>query len=180
MAPAAATAYIALGSNLGPRGEHLAAALAGLQAVDGVRVVAVSPLFETAPVGPPPQGPYLNAAARLETDLAAGSLLVRLLEIEASRGRVREGGRDAARTLDLDLLLFADMTLDAPGLTVPHPRLHERVFVLEPLRCIASEVVHPILGESIAILADRARERHGPALEASVRRVEDPAWPSSL
>lgn len=180
MAPATVTAYMALGSNLGSRGEHLAAALAALREGEDVRVVAVSPLFETAPVGPPPQGPYLNAAARLETSLAAPVLLARLLEIEASRGRAREGVRNAARTLDLDLLLFADTKLDVPGLTLPHPRLHERAFVLEPLCCIAAEVVHPILGESIATLATHARERLGPVLEASVRRVEDPAWPSSL
>jgi 2-amino-4-hydroxy-6-hydroxymethyldihydropteridine diphosphokinase len=171
-------AYIALGSNLGERRAHLEAALAALRETAGVRVVAVSPLFETAPVGPPPQGPYLNAAVRLDTSLPAPALLARLHEIEASRGRERGDSRDMARTLDLDLLLFGAAKLDAPGLVVPHPRLHERAFVLEPLRTIAAEVVHPILGESVDALASRARERMGPDFDASIRRLEDPEWPS--
>jgi 2-amino-4-hydroxy-6-hydroxymethyldihydropteridine diphosphokinase len=179
MAPAAVIATIALGSNLGERRTHLAAALTALRETADIRVVAVSPLFETAPVGPPPQGPYLNAAARLETSLSARALLARLHEIEASRGRERGAARDLARSLDLDLLLFGEDELDVPGLVVPHPRLHERAFVLEPLRCIAAEDVHPILGETIDSLASRARESMGPAFEASVRRLEDPTWPSS-
>jgi len=179
MAPAVATAYIALGSNLGRRRAHLVAALAALRESPGVEVVAFSPLFETAPVGPPLQGPYLNAAARLETSLDAGTLLARLHEIEASRGRVRGPERNSARSLDLDLLLFGGLKQDEPGLTIPHPRLHERAFVLEPLRRIAADVVHPVLGETIEALAARVRAELGPALEASLRRVEDPAWPSS-
>jgi 2-amino-4-hydroxy-6-hydroxymethyldihydropteridine diphosphokinase len=178
MAPAAATAFIALGSNLGERRAHLAGALAALEQGAGVSVVAVSPLFETAPVGPPPQGPYLNAAARLASELDAPALLARLHAIEAAHGRERGAQRDLPRTLDLDLLLFEALCCETPGLSVPHPRLHERPFVLEPLRRIAAEVVHPGLGETIEKLAARARERAGTALEASVRRVEDPTWPS--
>lgn len=178
MAPAAVTAYIALGSNLGDRRGHLAAARAALDGTPGVAVCAVSPLFETAPVGPAPQGPYLNAAVRLETTLRAPSLLARLLEIEATRGRRRDGARHGPRTLDLDLLLFGDAELDAPELVVPHPRLHQRVFVLEPLRRIAPGVVHPILGETIEALAARAREELGPVFPAAVRPAEDPSWPS--
>lgn len=179
MAPQAATAYIALGSNLGDRRAHLTGALAALVALPGGEVVAVSPLFETAPVGPPPQGAYLNAAARLETRLDPQELLGRLHEIERAAGRVR-GERDAARTLDLDLLLFGDRKLDVPGLCVPHPRMHQRSFVLEPLRRIAAGVVHPVLGEAIETLARRARQALGVDRDTAVRRVEETAWPSSL
>jgi len=179
MAGTPVTACIALGSNLGDRRAHLAAARRALEADAELALLAVSPLFETAPVGPPPQGPYLNAAALLETSLGARALLERLHAIEGARGRVRGGQRDAARTLDLDLLLYGDEKLDAPGLTVPHPRLHERRFVLEPLACIAAERLHPVLGETVASLAARARRRSGPADAAAVRLLEDPEWPSS-
>ncbi len=147
--------YVAMGSNLGDRDAHLAAGLAALRATEGVEVVAVSPLYETDPVGPPPQGPYLNGAIELATTLAPDSLLDRLLEIEVSRGRSRGPDRNAARTLDLDLLLYGDLVIDEPGLTVPHPRLHERPFVLVPLVQIAPEAVHPVLGLTVQRLRDR-------------------------
>ncbi len=151
-------AYLALGSNLGDREAHLAAALAGLRATAGLAVTAVSSVYETDPVGPPPQGPYLNAAARVRTRLAPRALLARLLEIEAGRGRVRRGVRDAPRTLDLDLLLYGDRCVEGPELTVPHPRLCERAFVLEPLCEIAGGVLHPVRGERIETLAARVRD----------------------
>ena len=113
-------AYVALGSNLGDRSAHLAAAVAALGASAGVEVVAVSSSVETDPVGPPPQGRYLNAAACLRTDLAPRDLLERLHAIERSRGRTRGPVRNTARTLDLDLLLYGDRRIDEPGLTVPH------------------------------------------------------------
>jgi 2-amino-4-hydroxy-6-hydroxymethyldihydropteridine diphosphokinase len=97
-------AYVALGSNLGDREAHLAVAIEALRTRPGVRVTAVSRVYETAPVGPPHQGPYLNAVARLRTGLAPRELLATLLEIEAAEGRQREAGRYCARTLDLDLL----------------------------------------------------------------------------
>ena len=148
-------AYVALGSNLGDRGAHLEAALAALRSTEGIEVVAVSRTFETDPVGPPPQGPYLNAAARLRTTLSPRALLERLLAIEAERGRERGAVRNAARTLDLDLLFFADLRVDEPGLTLPHPRLHQRPFVLDPLCEIAPDLVHPVLVETIASLSRR-------------------------
>jgi 2-amino-4-hydroxy-6-hydroxymethyldihydropteridine diphosphokinase len=158
------SACIALGSNLGDREAHLAAAIAALRREPGVEVVAVSPIYETDPVGPPPQGPYLNAAVRVETGLAPRALLDCLLRIEAAEGRHRTRERYTARTLDLDLLLYGDERIDEPGLVVPHPRLHERAFVLEPLRDVAGERVHPVLRDTIEDLARRVRD------PAAVRR----------
>jgi 2-amino-4-hydroxy-6-hydroxymethyldihydropteridine diphosphokinase len=156
------TAYLALGSNLGDRRGYLDAALRRLRAEPGVRVVAVSPYYETAPVGGPPGQPrYLNAVAAVETALAPQALLRLLLEMEHRFGRVR-AGRDAPRTLDLDLLLYGDQTWDEPELTIPHPRMHQRAFALVPLADLAPNAVHPVLRMTVRELlahlpeADRA------------------------
>jgi 2-amino-4-hydroxy-6-hydroxymethyldihydropteridine diphosphokinase len=156
--------YVALGSNLGDRDRQLAAALSALSATDGIEVVGVSPVYETDPVGPPPQGPYLNAAVHLRTALSPGALLKRLLEIEAAQGRSRGSTRDAPRTLDLDLLFYGDRTQKDSELELPHPRLADRPFVLEPLSDLAPDFVHPVLRISVAELARRV---HDPA---AVRR----------
>jgi 2-amino-4-hydroxy-6-hydroxymethyldihydropteridine diphosphokinase len=126
-------AYIGLGANLRDREATIRAALAALNDEDGIEVVAVSTLRETEPVGVGPQPLFLNGAAELETTLTARELLDRLLATEQRFGRVRVPGEHGPRTLDLDLLLYGDEQIDEPGLTVPHPRLHEREFVLEPL-----------------------------------------------
>jgi 2-amino-4-hydroxy-6-hydroxymethyldihydropteridine diphosphokinase len=157
-------AFVSLGSNLGMREAALAGAAAALRATPGVRDVVVSAVYETDPVGPGPQGPHLNAVARLDTTLSPRALLERLLAIELARGRVRGPQRHTARTLDLDLLLFGERVIEEPGLSVPHPRLHERAFVLEPLAELAPGVVHPVLGETAARLAERVRD------PAAVRR----------
>ncbi|HEY8493387.1 MAG TPA: 2-amino-4-hydroxy-6-hydroxymethyldihydropteridine diphosphokinase [Myxococcota bacterium] len=150
-------AYVSIGTNLGDRDAHLALALRRLAALPDTELVAASPVYETDPVGPPPQGPYLNAAVHLRTRLSPRALLDALLAIEQEAGRVR-GVRDAARTLDLDLLLYGDQVLDEPDLVVPHPRLAERPFVLEPLAALAPDRVHPTRHETIATLAARVRD----------------------
>jgi len=126
--------FIGLGSNLGDRQATLREALTRLDAVDGIAVVAVSSFRETDPVGKVDQPRFVNAAAALETSLAPRELLDRLLEVERALGRDRtKEERWGPRTLDLDLLLYGGETIDEPGLEVPHPRLAERAFVLEPL-----------------------------------------------
>jgi 2-amino-4-hydroxy-6-hydroxymethyldihydropteridine diphosphokinase len=136
-------AYIGVGANLGDREATMRAALAALDATPGIRVVAVSSFRETEPVGYVDQPRFLNAAAAVETELDARGLLDALLAVERGLGRTREGPRFGPRTIDLDLLLFGDAEVDEPGLTVPHPRLHERAFVLEPLTELDPEMVVP-------------------------------------
>jgi 2-amino-4-hydroxy-6-hydroxymethyldihydropteridine diphosphokinase len=135
--------YVGLGANLGERERTLRAAVEAFRDEDGIEVVAVSALRETDPVGVGEQPRYLNGAVALETTLSARDLLERLLAVEQRFGRVRVPGEHAPRTLDLDLLLYGDCEIDEPGLTVPHPRLHERRFVLEPLAELDPGVVIP-------------------------------------
>jgi 2-amino-4-hydroxy-6-hydroxymethyldihydropteridine diphosphokinase len=147
-----ATAFVGIGSNLGDREAHLRSALQLLGAETGIDVVAVSELRETEPVGPVEQGRFVNGAALLETELSPRELLGRLLTIEARLGRVRSE-RFGPRTIDLDLLVYGDEVIDEPGLTVPHPRLHERRFALEPLTDLAPDLVVPGRGPISALLA---------------------------
>jgi 2-amino-4-hydroxy-6-hydroxymethyldihydropteridine diphosphokinase len=146
------TAYVALGGNLGDRHDNLERATQALAQTPGVRLLARSSLYETAPVGGPAGQPaYLNAVVAIETDLSPEDVLARCAQIEANLGRVREV-KDGPRTIDLDLLLFGSQTRDTAELTLPHPRLHERLFVLEPLAEIAPGAVHPRLGMTVAHL----------------------------
>jgi 2-amino-4-hydroxy-6-hydroxymethyldihydropteridine diphosphokinase len=133
-------AYLALGSNLGDRLSRLQSAVDGLGAAVGVEVVAVSRVYETAPVGGPPQGTYLNAVIAIETDLDPHALLALAQQTERDAQRVR-AERFGPRTLDVDLLLYDDVHLADPELTVPHPRMWERGFVLAPLRDVAPALV---------------------------------------
>jgi len=136
-------AYIGLGSNLGEREATLRRALELLAAEPEIEVVAVSRLRETDPVGYADQPRFLNGAAALETDLEPRELLERLLAVERALGRERSGPRFGPRTVDLDLLVYSDRTVDEPGLTVPHPRLTERRFALEPLAELDPELTLP-------------------------------------
>ncbi len=138
-----ARAYIGLGANLGDRAETLTRAIALLAERPAIEVVAVSSFRETDPVGYLDQPRFLNAAVAIETSLAPHALLETLLEVERELGRVREGPRYGPRTVDLDLLLMDDLVLDEPGLELPHPRLHERAFALEPLAELDPERVVP-------------------------------------
>ena len=154
-----ATVYLGLGSNLGDRQRYLARALAALVAARAVRVVAVSPFIETAPVGGPSgQGMYLNAAAHVETDLEPAALLAELKSIEHRLGR-RDGPRWGARPIDLDILLYDDLVFETPDLVIPHPRLAERRFVLAPLAEIAPDARDPRSGLSVRDLLARLPPR---------------------
>jgi 2-amino-4-hydroxy-6-hydroxymethyldihydropteridine diphosphokinase len=145
-------AYVGLGANLGPREVTLLRAVDLLAAADGVEVVAVSQLRETEPVGVVDQPPFLNGAVAIETSLTARELLDVLLETERELGRVR-GERWGPRTVDLDLLVYGEETLDEPGLRVPHPRLAERRFALEPLADLDPALALPGLGDVSTALA---------------------------
>lgn len=144
-------AYLGIGSNLGDREGHVRGALEALGRLASTRLVAVSGVIETAPVGPVEQGDYLNAAAVIETGLAPRALLDELQRIERAHGRERNTEqRWGPRTLDLDILVYADVRLDVPGLTIPHPRLAERLFVLRPLAEVAPGLVVPGTGRTVA------------------------------
>ena len=141
-------AYVGLGSNLGDREATIRAAVAALPGV-----VAVSSLRETEPVGPVEQPPFLNGAVALETELSPRELLDVLLAVERELGRERRE-RWGPRTIDLDLLLYGDRVVDEPGLSLPHPRLHERRFALEPLAELDPELAVPGRGRVKDLLAE--------------------------
>ena len=148
-----ARAYVGLGSNVGDRERMLWSAIHMLTFNPEVEVIAVSSFRETDPVGFEDQPRFLNAAAALETELGPRALLDLLLSVERELGRTREGPRFGPRTIDLDLLLYEDEIVDAPGLTVPHPRLHERRFALEPLAELDPALAVPEKGSVQALLA---------------------------
>ena len=145
------TAYVALGANLGDPRATVLAAFAALANLPESRVVRCSSLYRTAPVGILDQPDFVNAVAVLETSLTADALLDALLDIEARFGRIRRE-RNGPRTLDLDLLLYDDIELDLPHLTLPHPRLHLRAFVLLPLAEVAPDLAIPRRGSLAAWL----------------------------
>ena len=146
-------AYVGLGANVGEREQTIRRALELLGADPAVDVVATSALRETEPVGYRNQPRFLNGVAAVDTQLAPRELLERLLAVELELGRTRDGPRYGPRTIDLDLLLYGDSVVDEPGLRVPHPRLHERAFALEPLAELAPALVVPGRGPVAALLA---------------------------
>jgi len=147
-----ACVFIGIGSNEGNRLAHISQAIKALGAVDGVHVVQMATIIETNPVGGPPQGPYLNTVVELETALTPLELLNALKAIERRFGRAPSSVRWGPRPIDLDILLYDDQVLETPTLIIPHPRMHERQFVLEPLVQIAPDIVHPLLKQPISEL----------------------------
>ena len=159
--------YIGIGSNLGDRRDLCARALGLLGMLPQSRLVGYSPAYETEPVGDV-GGPFLNLVARVDTELPAGRLLLILKETERGLGRDRPSG---SRTMDLDLLFYGDQVIQHNGLEIPHPRLHERRFVLAPLAELAPAFRHPVLGETVASLLAALKDPH------AVRRLQEPVVP---
>lgn len=145
------TVYLSLGSNVGERAANLTTAIGRLRTLG--TVVAVSSFYETEPVEFEAQPWFLNCAVRLETEKMPKQLLAGILHLEQQMGRQR-AQKKGPRTIDIDILLYGNSIVDAKGLTIPHPAMHERRFVLEPLAEIAPEVRHPVLKETIRELKD--------------------------
>jgi len=143
--------YLSLGSNVGDRRAHLEEAIERLRQLGSV--AAVSSFYETEPVAVTQQGWFLNCVVKLETEAMPRQLLSRLLDIERSMGRKRTRAK-GPRNIDLDILLFGSSVVEARGLTIPHPAMHERRFVLEPLAEVAPEVRHPVLKRTARELRD--------------------------
>ena len=151
--------YLGLGSNLGDREANLRRALELLTAY-GVKVQQLSPIYETEPVDAPDSGPFLNAVCQAETPLDPQALLRTAKAIEEALGR-SSGPRNAPRAIDIDILLYGDLVLDTPELTIPHPRMADRAFVLAPLADIAVGIMHPVLGKTVQEMLNQAPGRCG-------------------
>ena len=151
MALTAQLAYLSLGSNVGDRAANLRTSITRLETLGEVR--AVSSFYETEPVEFTEQPWFVNCAVALETGKSPSQLLHSLLDLEQEMGRRRTQSK-GPRTIDLDILLFGDQVIDEPGLTIPHPALAQRRFVLEPLAEIAPDVIQPTLGKTIRELRD--------------------------
>lgn len=149
--PSLVTAFIALGSNLGDPQQQVRSGLLEIAALPATRLVRASSMYRSAAVGYRDQPDFVNAVAQVETRLAPRALLDRLLAIERGHGRVREFP-NAPRTLDLDIILYGDLESQEPGLAIPHPRMHERAFVLVPLAEIAPQTAVPGRGRASELL----------------------------
>lgn len=146
------TVYLSLGSNIGDREEYLRKALEQLHA-SGVRVVRISPVYETEPVDVTDQSWFLNLVVEARTDLSPGQLLAEAMRIECALGRVRTLSK-GPRTIDIDILLYGSSPVKTADLEIPHPRLAERRFVLAPLADLAPDLRHPVTGKSVREMLD--------------------------
>ncbi len=154
-----ARVFIGVGSNIGNRLGYLNRAIEEIGRDPEIRFLRRSTIRETDPVGGPPQGKYLNAVLEIQTGLTPEALHAHLRDIENRLGRERKE-RNAPRTLDLDILFYDQMTIESDRLTVPHPRLHERLFVLEPLAELEPGWIHPKLNKTVGQLWEEFRERN--------------------
>ena len=159
--------FIGVGSNEGDREGLISRAVRALGAVSGIRIVQMAMIAETEPVGGPPQGPYLNTVVELETTCEPRRLFSVLQGIERRLGRKPSPERWSSRPIDLDLLLYDDRVIEEPGLTVPHPRMHERIFVLAPLAELAGAVTIPRIGRSVVECLAGCAERLAELSEGS-------------
>ena len=150
-------AYVGVGSNLGDRKHTIHEAERRLASNPEIHFLRSAPLYETDPLGGPPQGRYLNTVWELETALNAQEFMTLLLSVESHLGRKRFE-RNGPRSIDLDLLFFGDQVIREETLTVPHPRLHERWFVLKPLWDLRSDLIHPVFKKSVCELLDEVNE----------------------
>lgn len=157
--------FIGFGSNLGDRAAMLERAIHEIAGLEGVSLLAVSPTIETEALLPTAhaasQPPYLNRVARYQTRQGAEWWWHQITAIEERMGRVRTT-RWSSRTIDIDILLFGSRIVSAPDLTIPHPHLHERLFVLEPLAAVGPEVIHPVLGVTVRALLETFDRTRGP------------------
>lgn len=161
-----AIVYAGLGSNRGNKSDNIKKALDMLNMADNASVLAVSSLYETEPEGYEDQDWFLNAAAKLKTTLSPVDLLKLFKEIEQAIGR-HKSVRWGPREIDLDLLLYDELSFESPDLVIPHPRMHQRAFVLAPLAEIAKDVLHPVLDKTIGILLAELQTAK------SVKRIDD-------
>ena len=153
------TAFIGVGSNLGDRKKTIEDARRILLQFPEIRFIQSALLYETEPIGGPPQTLFLNTVWEIETSLQAKALLGRLLQVESELGRDRKE-KNGPRTIDLDLLFFDDEIIKESNLTIPHPRLHERWFVLKPLWDLRADFVHPVFKKSVCELLDQVNAAH--------------------
>lgn len=154
------TAVIAIGSNLGRKVENCRRAVAELNSLPGSRVADISPFYRTAPVGYRDQDWFVNAAVVLETGLAPLDLLGALQAIQRRAGRTQPTVRFGPRVLDLDIIFYDDAVIETSELTVPHPRMHERRFVLQPICDMNPAIVHPVLAVRVQTLLDRIEDEN--------------------
>jgi 2-amino-4-hydroxy-6-hydroxymethyldihydropteridine diphosphokinase len=151
-------AYIGIGTNIGDKKENCNKAIRGLNDTEGIEVIKVSALYITDPVGGPTQEDYLNGVLQIDTIFSPGELLINLKRIENEMGR-DETPRNYPRIIDLDILTYGDTVLKEKDLVIPHPRMHERTFVLQGFNEIGPDVVHPVLGKTIESLDAGLRAR---------------------